>query len=49
MSYRILKDYEDSLMLVEDVLGAGVTTNIQISKLCLHLFGNDYLGTYSSD
>ena len=49
MAYRILKDYQDALMMVEDVLGAGSTNNIQITKLCKHLFGNDYLGTYSSD
>ena len=32
MAYRILKYYEDALMMVEDVLGAGSTNNIQITK-----------------
>ena len=31
--YQILKDYEQVLMDVEDVLGSGVTTNDQLDKL----------------
>ena len=47
--YRILKDYSQVLMKIEDILGDGVTTNIQLDKLGYHLFGNKYLGTLSSD
>ena len=47
--YQILKDYEQVLMDVEDVLGSGVTTNDQLDKLGYSIFKNDYLGTYSSD
>ena len=47
--YKILKDYEQTLMIVEDMLGPGVTTNIQLDMLGHLIFGSDYLGTYSSD
>ena len=47
--YKILNDYEHTLMLVEDVLGSKVTTNTQLDNLGFHLFGNDYLGTFPSD
>jgi len=47
--YRILKDYSQILMRIEDILGDGVTTNTQLNKLGYHLFGNKYLGTLSSD
>ena len=47
--YQILKQYEQVLMDVEDILGAGVTTNDQLDKLGYSIFKNDYLGTYSSD
>ena len=47
--YQILKDYEQVLMDVEDVLGSGVTTNDQLDKLGYSIFKNDYLGTFSSD
>ena len=47
--YNILKEYEQVLMRVEDILGAGVTSNTQLDKLGNHLFGNQYLGTFSSD
>ena len=47
--YKILKDYEQILMIIEDVLGAGVTNNIQLTTLAIQILGNDYLGTFSSD
>ena len=47
--YRLLKDFSQVLMRIEDILGDGVTTNIQLDKLGYHLFGNKYLGTLSSD
>ena len=47
--YQILKDYEQVLMDVEDILGSGVTTNDQLDKLGYSIFKNDYLGTFSSD
>ena len=47
--YKILKDYEITLMDVEDILGSGVTTHAQLTDLGYRIFKNDYLGTYSSD
>lgn len=47
--YQIQKDYNNALMHTEDVLGAGVTNNAQLDKLCFSLFRNDYLGTFSAD
>jgi len=49
MSYQILKEYEDNLMLIEDLLGAGITNNIQLDFVGHSLFGNKYLGTFSAD
>ena len=47
--YQILKDYENVLRDVEDVLGASVTTDAQLTDLGYRIFKNEYLGTYSSD
>ena len=47
--YQILKQYEQILRNVEDILGSTVTTNDQLDKLGYSIFKNDYLGTYSSD
>ena len=47
--YQILKQYEQILRDVEDILGASVTTNDQLDKLGYSIFKNDYLGTHSSD
>ena len=47
--YQILKYYEQSLVMIEDILGSGVTNNLQLNKLGHELFGNDYIGTLCSD
>ena len=47
--YLILKKYELILRNVEDILGASVTTDSQLTDLGYKIFKNDYLGTYSSD
>lgn len=47
--YKILKDYEQVLMHIEDILGSGVTTDEKLTKLGKSLFGNDYLGTFPAD
>ena len=47
--YQILKQYEQTLMDIEDILGASVTTDSQITYLGYKIFKNDYLGTFSSD
>ena len=47
--YQILKQYEQVLRDIEDILGSGVTTNDQLDKIGYSVFKNDYLGTFSSD
>ena len=47
--YQILKEYEQNLMKIEDILGDGITNNIQLDSLGHYLFGKKYLGTFSSD
>ena len=43
--YQILKKYEQILRDVEDILGASVTTDSQLTDLGYKIFKNDYLGT----
>ena len=40
--YKKLKNYEQVLMDVEDILGSGVTTNDQLDKIGNSVFKNDY-------
>ena len=47
--YKILKEYDQTLMRIEDILGSGVTNNLQLTNLGYQLFGNNYIGTWSSD
>ena len=47
--YNILKEYEQNLMYLHDVLGNGTTNNMELNKICLYLFGNVFKGVYSSD
>ena len=48
-NFEILKEYEENLMMVEDIIGSGVTNNHQLDKLGMYLFDGDYLGTFSSN
>ena len=47
--YSILKQYEQILMTVENILGSGVTTNIQLTKLGKLIIGDDFMGTFFSN
>ena len=47
--YQIFKKYEQILRDVDDILGASVTTDSQLTDLGYKIFKNDYLGTFSSD
>lgn len=47
--YAILKEYEQNLMYIEDLIGSGITNNLQLNKLGHELFGDNYIGTLSSD
>ena len=48
-TYRILKEYDETLMLIEDMIGSNGSSNFQLDKLGENIFGPYYLGTYSSD
>ena len=47
--YKILKEYEQVLMTLENIIGSGSTDNEQLDKLGSYIFGKDYLGTLCSD
>ena len=47
--YKILKEYETNLTLLEDILGDGSTDNIEFNKVGKYLFGNLFIGVYSAD
>ena len=50
MNCYILKEYEQNLMYIEDILKTSSTTNnFQLEKLCKNLFGNIFLGVYTAD
>ena len=49
MEYRILKKYNEVLMMTEDIIGSGTTDNTQLDNLGKYIFGEDYIGTFSSD
>ena len=48
-NYKILKEYEQNLMHLHDVLGNSSTNNIELNKICLYLFGDAFKGVYSSN
>ncbi len=48
--YIILKEYEENLMYIDDVLKkAGTTNNIELSRLGKGIFGELFLGVFSAD
>jgi hypothetical protein len=47
--YEILKHYEKNLTYIENIIGNSTTTNIDLNKFGKYLFGNKYLGTFSSN
>ena len=49
MEYRILKEYEENLMLIMDNLGSSTTDNQQLDKLGKYLFNGSFVGVYSSN
>ena len=50
MNYSILKEYEQNLLYIEDVLKTSSTTNnIQLEKLCKNLFDDLFIGVFTSD
>ena len=50
MNFCILKEYEQNLMYIEDVLKTSSTTNnIQLEKLCKNLFDGLFIGVFTAD
>ena len=51
--YKILKEYEDNLTLLQDILGYGSTDNTQLQSIGMYLFNSKsnkpFIGVYSSD
>ena len=51
--YKILKEYENNLTLLMDILGNGSTDNTQLHSIGMYLFvrtsNNPFIGVYSAD
>ena len=46
--YKIVKEYEINLMHIIDLLGDGETNNLQLNKLDKHLFGDRFIGVFTT-
>ena len=49
MKYTILKEYEQNLLRIMDILGSGTTDNIELNKLGKYLFVDKFVGVFSSN
>ena len=49
MNYKILKEYENNLTLLMDLIGSKSTDNMELSRIGTYLFGKKFVGVYSSD
>ena len=48
--YYILKEYEQNLMYIEDILKTSSTTNnFQLEKLCKNIFGDSFIGVFTAE
>ena len=48
--YYILKEYEQNLMYIEDILKTSSTTNnFQLEKLSKNIFGDLFIGVFTAD
>ena len=47
--YKILKEFENNMILIQDILGTSATDNIQLNKIGKYLFGNLFIGVFPSD
>ena len=48
--YYILKEYEQNLLYIEDILKTSSTTNnFQLEKLCKKIFGDLFIGVFTAD
>ena len=49
MKYNILKEYEQNLMRIMDILGTDSTDNIELNKLGEYLFADIFVGVFPSN
>ena len=47
--FVILKEYENNLALLMNILGSGTTDNIELNKIGKILFGDAFVGVFSSN
>ena len=47
--YDILKEYEEILMKIEDMIGTKSTNNIELEKIGENLYGERFIGVFSAD
>ena len=47
--YKILKEYEQTLMMIEDVIGASTTNNFELMRIGKLLFDYRFLTCSKSD
>ena len=45
--YKIMKEYHQNLMYIQDILGDGATTDAELNKHCKTIFGsNRFVGVF---
>ena len=49
IKYNILRDFDDYLIRIQDILSDKVTTNVQLYRLGKKLFGDRFKNVYTSD
>ena len=47
--YEILKEFEETLIILEDILGDKATSNIQLLKIGKRIFGDRFKNVYCSN
>ena len=47
--YTILKEYEQTLMYLQDIIGSKTTNNVQLERIGKYIFGDKFIGVFSAD
>ena len=47
--YIILKEYEQTLMYLQDIIGSKTTNNVQLERIGKYIFGDKFIGVFSAD
>ena len=48
-NYKILKEYEQTLMNLQDIIGSKTTNNVQLERIGKYIFGDKFIGVFSSN